>query len=65
MNGINTEIVNFHKDLIEVINNHNNLPVSVIFFILKDCFNEVSAAYNKVLQEEAEQNNKEQSEVVE
>lgn len=57
---INTEIESFHKDLINTINSHNSLPVSVIYFVLKDCFNEVTAAYNTILQKEEKGENMEQ-----
>lgn len=49
---VNNTINTFNQDLISLINKNNNLPIGVIYYILKDCFNEVSKAYEQILEKE-------------
>ena len=51
MNGINTMIQELHRNLIKDIN-ASQLPVGVVFFVLKDIFNETERSYINTLNAE-------------
>lgn len=51
MNGINTMIQELHRNLIKDINS-SQLPVGVVFFVLKDIFNETERSYINTLNAE-------------
>ena len=44
MNGLNTMIQELHSNLIKDINS-SQLPVGIVFFVLKDIFNETEKGY--------------------
>ena len=52
---VNSEIQAFQEDLIAVTNQHNTLPVGVIYFVLKDCFNDIANAYHQIIEQEQSQ----------
>lgn len=49
---INNNIESLHQNLIDIINQYNNLPVGVVYYVLKDCFNEVEQAYKMIIEKE-------------
>jgi hypothetical protein len=49
--SINCQIENFHKSLMDLINNAN-LPVGMVFYIYKDIFLALREEYFKTLQDE-------------
>ena len=52
--GINTLINVFKENVSNVINN-SQLPVGVVYYVLKDLFSEVEKIYTKSLQKESEE----------
>lgn len=44
MNGLNTLMQELHRNLIKDIND-SKLPVGVVYFVLKDIFNETENSY--------------------
>ena len=53
MNGLNTMIEELHSNLINDINS-SHLPVSIVYYVVKDVFNEVELSYRNVLTSEKE-----------
>lgn len=51
MNGLNTMIQELHRNLIKDINS-SQLPVGVVYFVLKDIFNETERGYINALNTE-------------
>lgn len=51
---MNYEIEQFHKQLVQLINNCG-IPVGAAVYVMKDCYNELLRAYNDVLQEEVQE----------
>jgi hypothetical protein len=51
MSGLNTMIQELQSNLIKDINN-SHLPVGVVFFVLKDIFNETERSYLNALNAE-------------
>lgn len=51
MNGLNTMIQELQSNLIKDINN-SHLPVGIVFFVLKDIFNETEKGYINALNTE-------------
>lgn len=49
--GLNTMIQELHRNLIKDINS-SQLPVGVVFFVLKDIFNETERSYINTLNAE-------------
>ena len=49
--NVNTQVETFRQGLIQHINNAN-LPISIVYFVLKDCLNEAATAYEQVLKQE-------------
>ena len=49
---INTQIENLHHQIIDVINSNNQLPAAIVYYVLKDCLNEVSKAYEQIINNE-------------
>lgn len=49
--GLNTMIQELHRNLIKDINS-SQLPVGVVFFVLKDIFNETEKSYINTLNAE-------------
>lgn len=56
--SINTNINLFKNNIAEIINT-SQLPVSIVYFVLKDVLNEVSEVYKNTLEKEAENIQKE------
>lgn len=52
MNGLNTIIEELHNNLIENINK-SQLPVGIIYFVMKDVFSEVEKGYIQELKSES------------
>ena len=50
--NLNKQIESLRKDVLETINNHNQLPISIVYYILKDCLNDVEKVYRQVLEQE-------------
>lgn len=48
MNNFNTRIITLKKDIINIIGKAE-LPVGVVYYILKDLFNEITNTYNESL----------------
>ena len=51
MNGLNSMIQELQSNLIKDINN-SQLPVGIVFFVLKDIFNETERSYINALNAE-------------
>ena len=51
MGGFNTLIEELHNNLINDINK-SQLPVGIIYYVLKDVYSNVEYGYNKALEEE-------------
>lgn len=60
--GFNTYLNDFKKDLVDRIN-QSGLPVGVVYYILKDLFNDIEDAYQNVLISEANSNIKQEQKV--
>lgn len=56
--GINTRINFFKKNIANVISN-SQLPVGVLYYVLKDVFKEIETLYENTLQKEADEIRKE------
>lgn len=53
--GLNNQLNNFRKELLEKIND-SQLPIGVVYYIVKDIFNDIATAYESaVLNELKEQ----------
>ena len=53
--GLNNQLNNFRKELLEKIND-SQLPIGVVYYIVKDIFNDITTAYESaVLNELKEQ----------
>ena len=53
--GLNNQLNNFRKELVEKIND-SQLPIGVVYYIVKDIFNDITTAYESaVLNELKEQ----------
>ena len=52
MNGLNTIIEELHNNLIEDVNK-SQLPVGIIYFVMKDVFSEVEKGYMQELRNES------------
>lgn len=69
--GINLQIDNFKTEMVNLIN-ESNLPIAVVYYVLKDVFLEVESLYNntaaaeyqdfcdKAIKEEQEKNKSEE-----
>lgn len=51
MNGLNTSMQELHRNLIKDINS-SKLPVGIVYFVLKDIFNETENSYIKAINAE-------------
>lgn len=49
---VNAQIENLHQQIVDVINSNNQLPAAIVYYVLKDCLNEVSKVYEQILNKE-------------
>lgn len=52
--GFNIYLYNFKNDMVNTINN-SGLPVGVVYYIMKDLFNDIQNAYENTLKKEKEE----------
>lgn len=62
--GVNTLINVFKKNITNVINN-SQLPISILYYVVKDVFRDIEQIYNETLEKELEEFQKEKEDVQE
>lgn len=61
---MNLDVEKLRKEIVRAVNN-SNLPVSVIYYLMKDLFNDISIMYQQSLLEEQKQLTEEITENIE
>ena len=53
--GFNTRLNNLKSDIINIVNK-SGLPVGIVYYIVKDAFNDITNAYKEALVSEMKEN---------